>query len=222
MMISLLCPTRGRPDRAIQFLESVLSTQDKSAEIIFGLQSDDPQLENYPDKIRSNAVIFEPSSTVYYWNKMATIAKGDLITLIADDVIMRTKGWDTIFEAAAEKYADGMCLITTQDGRNHGVAPQDLPTPHPTITRKWFEALGYFTFPGLFHYYADTWNSSIARRLNRQINLYDVVWEHIKEFDETRKTMRQNKWAELDDIVFKQCKRHWETDLAIIKGNIKT
>jgi len=220
-MISLLCPTRGRPDRAMQFLDSVLSTQNHPNEIIFGLQSDDPKLDSYPQEIRSRAVIFEPSSTVYYWNQMATMAKGDLLTLIADDVIMRTQGWDTKFAAAADQYLDGMCLITTQDGRNHGEPPNDLPTPHPTVTRKWFEALGYFTFPGLFHYYADTWNSSIARRLGRQINLYDVMWEHIKEFDDTRKEMRKNKWAELDEMVFKQCKRHWEADLAVIKDRIK-
>jgi hypothetical protein len=220
-MISLLCPTRGRPDRAMQFLDSVLSTQANDNEIIFGLQSDDPKLESYPQEIRSKAVIFEPSSTVYYWNQMAKQAKGDLLTLIADDVIMRTKGWDTKFEAVSKQYPDGMYLITTQDGRNHGDPPKDLPAPHPTITRKWFETLGYFTFPGLFHYYADTWNSSIARRLGRQVNLYDVMWEHIKEFDETRQVMRRNKWAELDDMVFKQCSRHWNTDLELIKSKVQ-
>ena len=220
-MISLLCPTRGRPDRAMQFLDSVLATQSNANEIIFGLQSDDPKLDQYPREIKDKAIIFEPSTTVYYWNQMAKMAKGDLLTLIADDVIMRTKAWDEKFEAVAASYPDGMYLITTQDGRNHGEAPADLPTPHPTITRKWFETLGYFTFPGLFHYYADTWNSSIARRIGRQINLYDVMWEHIKEFDETRAVMRRNKWAELDDMVFKQCARHWNTDLGLIKNKVQ-
>ena len=220
-MISLLCPTRGRPDRAMQFLDSVLATQSNANEIIFGLQSDDPKLDQYPREIKDKAIIFEPSTTVYYWNQMAKMAKGDLLTLIADDVIMRTKAWDEKFEAVAASYPDGMYLITTQDGRNHGEAPADLPTPHPTITRKWFETLGYFTFPGLFHYYADTWNSSIARRIGRQINLYDVMWEHIKEFDETRAVMRRNKWAELDDMVFKQCARHWNTDLELIKSKVQ-
>lgn len=220
-MISLLCPTRGRPDRAMQFLESVFTTQAHENEIIFGLQTDDPKLDEYPSEIRDRAMIFEPSSTVYYWNAMAATAKGDLLTLIADDVIMRTIDWDVRFKEAAAEYPDGICLITTQDGRNHGEPPDQLPTPHPTITRKWYETLGYFTFPGLFHYYADTWNSSIARRLGRQINLYDVMWEHIKEFDDTRKEMRKNKWAELDDMVFKQCIRHWETDLELLRDKVE-
>ena len=179
-MISLLCPTRGRPDRAMQFLESVLATQTDDNEIIFGLQSDDARLDEYPSEIRSRAIIFEPSSTVYYWNQMAKVAKGDMLTLIADDVIMRTPGWDLRFHEEAANYRDGIYLITTQDGRGKGEWPAQLPTPHPTISRKWFETLGYFTFPGLFHYYADTWNSSIARRLDRQINMYDIMWEHIK------------------------------------------
>ena len=220
-MISLLCPTRGRPDRAMQFLESVLATQTNDNEIIFGLQSDDARLDDYPAQIKSRAMIFEPRSTVYYWNQMAKVAKGDMLTLIADDVIMRTHGWDNKFHAEAAKYQDGIYLITTQDGRIHCDRPAQLPTPHPTISRKWFETLGYFTFPGLFHYYADTWNSKIARRLDRQINMYDVMWEHIKEKDETRQVMRRNKWAEFDDMVFNQCQRHWNLDLQMIRNEIK-
>lgn len=220
-MISLLCPTRGRPERAMAFLHSVLSTQNNDNEIIFGLQSDDPRLDEYPAEITSRAIIFEPSSTVYYWNKMAEKAKGNLLTLIADDVIIKTPNWDIRFNSVADQYPDGIYLITTQDGRNHGQPPGQLPTPHPTITRKWYETLGYFTFPGLFHYYADTWNSSIARRLGRQVNLYEVMFEHIKEFDDTRKEMRKNKWAELDEMVFKQCRRHWNVDLELIRSKIQ-
>ena len=220
-MISLLCPTRGRPERAMQFLDSVLSTQSNDNEIIFGLQSDDPRLDDYPAEIRNRAMIFEPSTTVYYWNQMAKVSKGNLLTLIADDVIMRTPGWDLKFESVSSRYPDGIYLITTQDGRSRGNSPENLPTPHPTITRKWFETLGYFTFPGLFHYYADTWNSSIARRLKRQVNMYDIMWEHLKENDETRQVMRRNKWAQLDDMVFKQCARHWETDLKLLHKEIK-
>ena len=33
--------------------------------------------------------------------------------------------------------------------------------------------------------------------------------------------MRRNKWAELDDMVFKQCARHWETDLKLLHKEIK-
>lgn len=205
----------------MQFLDSVLSTQSNDNEIIFGLQSDDPKLNDYPKEIKDRAMIFEPSTTVYYWNKMAQASRGNLLTLIADDVIMRTPGWDTKFESVSSMYPDGIYLITTQDGRNHGNAPEDLPTPHPTITRKWFDTLGYFTFPGLFHYYADTWNSSMARRLKRQVNMYDIMWEHIKEFDDTRKEMRRNKWAELDEMVFRQCARHWEADLKALSKEIK-
>ena len=219
-MISLLCPTRGQPDRAMQFLESVLATQTDDNEIIFGLQSDDARLADYPAQIKSRAIIFEPRSTVHYWNQMAKVAKGDMLTLIADDVFMRTYGWDKKFHAEAAKYQDGIYLITTQDGRIHCDRPAQLPTPHPTISRKWYETLGYFTFPGLFHYYADTWNSKIARRLDRQINMYDVMWEHIKEKDETRQVMRRNKWAELDGMVFNQCQRHWNLDLQMIRNEI--
>lgn len=220
-MISLLCPTRGRPDRAVQFLNSVLETQSNDNEIIFGLQKDDPQLEEYPESITSRAMFFEPSSTVFYWNQMAQAAKGDLLTLIADDVIIRTSKWDDKFEAVRLLYPDDIYLITTQDGRNHGIQPNDLPTPHPTITRKWFETLGYFTFPGLYHYYADTWNAKIARKLNRQVNLYDVLWEHIKEFDATRGMMKSNKWSDHDNQIFQQCARHWNADMELLRGQMK-
>ena len=220
-MISLLCPTRGRPDRAMQFLESVLNTQANQNEIIFGLQSDDKELTNYPKEIRDRAIVFDPRNTVYYWNEMAKSASGGLVTLIADDVIMRTPDWDLQFESVKDIFPDNIYLITTQDGRGVGTSPNHLPTPHPTVTRKWIDTLGYFIFPGLFHYYADTWNAKIARHLNRQVNLYGITWEHLKAHDNTRSEMRQNKWTELDEQTFNQCSRHLITDLELLKAQMQ-
>jgi hypothetical protein len=221
-MISLLCPTRGRPERAEQLLDSFLETQNNQNEIIFALQSDDPALDLYKKKIKKRAVILEPSCTVHYWNTLAKMAKGNLLTLIGDDVIIKTKGWDTAFEDASNIYKDKMFIITTQDGRSTPrAAPDMLPTPHPTISREWYNTLGYLAFPGLFHYYADDWNSKIARKINRQINLYDVTFEHLKEIDDTRIQVRKNRWQEFDKEKFKMCRRHFASDLELIKKNIK-
>lgn len=201
-MISLLCPTRGRPERAMQFLNSVLATQSGENEILFGLQNDDPRLHEYPSEIKSRAVYFEPVNTVHYWNELASQAKGDLLTLIGDDVIIRTPGWDDKFHAVHKQFPDDIYMITTQDGRGLGVPPDHLPSPHPTITRKWYETLGYLTFPDLTHYYADTWISTIAQKLRRQVNLYDVDFVHIKERDAVRANMARNNVSDRDRRTF--------------------
>lgn len=214
-MISLLCPTRGRPERAMQFLNSVLATQKGNNEILFGLQEDDPRLLDYPEEITSRAVYFKPSTTVNYWNWLAERAMGDLLTLIADDVIIRTRHWDIQFDKVKKRYPDGIYVITTQDGRGKGIAPNNLPCPHPTISRVWYETLGYLTFPLLTHYYADTWNAKIAVGLGRMVNLYDVTFEHIKEKDATRKAMAGA--SESDRIVFEQYSNHRLIDQRLLK-----
>lgn len=216
-MISLLCPTRGRPDRARQFLKSVLATQKGDNEILFGLQNDDPKLGEYSEEIHSRATYFEPTSTVDYWNGLAEKAKGNLLTLIADDVIIRTKGWDVKFHAVQEQYPDGIYVITTQDGRGEGFPPKNLPCPHPTISRTWYETLGYLTFPLLEHYYADTWNAKIAVELGRMINLYDVTFEHLKQTDDTRKEMRTRNVSEADRTRFELYKYLRQEDLEKLK-----
>ena len=46
-MISLLCPTRGRPNQAERLLKSFLNTQKNENQILFYVANDDEHKEQY-------------------------------------------------------------------------------------------------------------------------------------------------------------------------------
>ena len=215
--ISCLCPTRGRPEIAMRMYKTFVETQAGDNELLFCLQEDDPTLNDYPEEIRSRAIVVPPHNTAHYWNLLAQQSTGELLMLLGDDVKFATPGWDKQFLQVLDDYPDGIFMITTQDGRTHVDAPNPLPSPHPTISRQWYEALGYFVFPGFRHYYVDTWIDRIATTLGRRINLYDVMVTHAKRKDELRHKMRGEMWTQIDKVVFEACQRHLQTDTEVLR-----
>ena len=91
-MISLLCPTRGRPKQALNLYKSFINTQSDINELHFCIQREDSFFNEYVNLFKLNGIekyfISESMPTSYLWNQMAFAAKGDLLTLIGDDVEM--------------------------------------------------------------------------------------------------------------------------------------
>jgi glycosyl transferase/beta-hydroxylase protein BlmF len=221
---SLLCPTRGRPSRAEELLRSIRDTQSNDNEILFCLQEDDPALNQYSAEIKRLSIISKPRTTSYYWNLLAERSTGDFLILMGDDVTIKTKNWDIEFNRIYDQYPDGIFNIKMQDGRigrPRKQAPDELPGPHPVITRRWYETLGYFVYPGFRHYCVDKWIDTIAKSLGRSINLYDMEFTHNKSYqsgDQVRTTMRQEQWSELDNYVYDHCDRHLQADIAALRA----
>ena len=106
-------------------------------------------------------------------------------------------------------------------GRPRKQHPQELPAPHPVVSRRWVETLGYFVFPGFRHYCVDKWIDTIAIRLGRSVNLYDMEFTHNKFYstdDQVRSMMRSEQWSETDNYTYNHCLRHLETDIATLRS----
>ena len=164
-MISLLCPTRGRPKQALNLYKSFIGTQSNKNELIYCIQEDDPSCKEYVSIFRENYIKYyltETMPTSYLWNQMAFTAKGDLLTLIGDDVEILTKGWDKIIEREANRYADKIFVITVDDGRTDRPQGKFMHCPHPTVHKKWVETLGYFVPPFFMHRYLDSYTKNLA------------------------------------------------------------
>ena len=50
-MISISCPSRGRPELAKRMIETALDTAENEVEFLIYLNDDDPTLEQYQDTI---------------------------------------------------------------------------------------------------------------------------------------------------------------------------
>jgi hypothetical protein len=223
-MISLLCPSRGRPKAAIDLYKSFIDTQKFKNEILFALQNDDEQLSVYIELFEKHSInytVSESRPTTYLWNSLADIAKGDLLTLIGDDVIIETKNWDEIVETYASKISDKLFVITVNEGRTRKIDGR-MTCPHPIVHKKWLETFGFFVPPFFQHRYIDTYLQNLAIAVDRFIEIPEVSFKHLKfNYWKDNTGQKSRKWLEYDKFIYENVSsRYFEKDLEVLRNKI--
>jgi hypothetical protein len=239
-MISLCCPSRGRPELAARMVRTALETVSSigKIEFLFYLNEDDPKLEEYKQRLDSAYYTVGPhQSTCYSWNQLAERAKGDLVFLMGDDAQFLTKDWDIEIEKIFDQHPDKICMVSPWDCNTKGkgwehkdktepvyVKDEQIGAPHFVLHKNWIRTLGYFVPPFFWHWYVDTYTQAVSRKLNRCILLPYVHLKAKKIFDETAKEIRsKNSVDKRDDWVWSKVKgRHLDTDVALLKNFIDT
>ena len=187
--ISILTPTRNRPNNCERFIKSIYNTAKNpgNIELHFYVDNDDPSLEAYKslakhcyeeyNKFYKCEFEFgEPMSVSQSWNIIATKSTSYLLIMGNDDLIYRTPEWDTrLIQNLAIKYKqDPLWVSWFNDGIN-----ADRHCAFPIISREWYDTVGYFA-PGCFNFgYNDTWVFDIAKRLDRTHYIPDILVEHM-------------------------------------------
>lgn len=174
-MISILLPTRQRPHNIERLWESVINTVDdiNNIELVMYIDDDD---QTYDDlKLDGNITIVRGPRIVLSecWNKCYEQAKGYILMHCGDDIVFRTKGWDTTVKTEFAKYPDHIVFVYGDDG---GPA-RDFGT-HGFIHRKWAEVSGFFVPPYFSSDYNDTWLNDVAKLINRHHRI-DIYTEHM-------------------------------------------
>lgn len=180
-MISLLCPSRGRPENLLAMAESAAktATNAEQVELCVYIDDDDPQRYNYEmlvaDSPLDNTLEIGPRTTLSEcWNKAAKASSGEILMLAADDLRFRTHNWDVVVETVFNDYPDHIALVYGSDG----VANERMAT-HPFIHRKWMETTGYFV-PGIFvGDHCDLWLDEVARSIGRNVYVDALYIEHL-------------------------------------------
>jgi hypothetical protein len=108
------------------------------------------------------------------WNRLADVAQGDILGMGADDIRFRTPAWDLRIRDMFDVFPDRICFVHGRDG----IHDEKLGT-HGFISRRWFETLGYFTWPAFPADYADTWLHELAGRIGRRVYVPDLLIEHL-------------------------------------------
>ena len=211
--ITLCCPSRGRPYYAKRMQDSALQTakHPDKIKIKFYLNQDDPELKNY------QCIDYEVGidrSTLMSWNLIAESSPSIMYMLVGDDAEFITKNWDQIFLDQYKKYPDGIFMIGTATGKQHGLIHKT--SPHPVITQEWRNALGYF-WPVQFHHWClDNYTNDLATQINRYIFLEDVMIK-VKKIteDNTAKRIRTDAVNKRDLWVYEKTKQcYFEYDVA--------
>jgi len=109
-------------------------------------------------------------------NAMLKEVVGPIIHQGADDIVYRTKGWDTAVKKAFDQFEDKIALVYAPDGFQNGSVPI---CTHGFFHRNWIDLIGYINPPHFHIAYGDTWVTEVAEMIGRRVYLEEIVIEHI-------------------------------------------
>lgn len=116
--ISLLLPTRGRHTLVERLFKSIVdhTAQHERVEVILYVDDDDTDSHQLDSKdFRVVRIIGSPMSMGGYNSACLEQARGDIIILVNDDMVIRTPGWDNIIVKMDAGYPDKIYLAYGND-----------------------------------------------------------------------------------------------------------
>jgi hypothetical protein len=202
-MISLLLPSRKRPEILRRMIQSVRSTADSDVEIVVRFDDDDKSSMEAARK--DGAIVFSGPRVremTVYWNECYYSSHGKILCQANDDMVFTTKGWDTMLEKAFAEVPDRIMLAHGSDVFGHG----SNFGPHAFVHRKWIETLGYFIPPYFSSDFGDAWINEIANILGRRRFLpFNVEHHHFSQ-----------GMAEVDENTKERLQRHQEDNPEVL------
>lgn len=156
-MISVLCPTRSRPEALDRSIRSLRELASRPIEVLLRLDEDDQDLPGVGIEdvvITGPRVGYERMHLMY--DELAHRASGSWLLLWNDDALMRTSCWDDVVD---EHDHD----VILNPATNHGPGL----TPFPIVPRWMTTRLGHFSL----NRHCDSWWEEIGRRLGRLVDV---------------------------------------------------
>lgn len=179
-MISILTPTRGRPE----LLQQMVASAD--AEHLLYMDDDDPQ--EVPDGCR--AFIGPRVRLGIAWNTLARNATGGYLMMGNDDLVFHGPWRERLEEEVKPHELKVACF---NDGINEG-----RHFAFPIVTRAWYEKMGSFTAEIFNFGYHDTWIFDIAKKMDACVYIGDILVEHLHPTTGKRpvdQTFRERNWS---------------------------
>lgn len=234
-MISLLIPTRGRREWLGRTIVSAIKTAKNPDKLEFVCYVDDDDVASYekfgfdiaPDLNGNIHFIVGPRIVLSNtWNKCASYASGDILMQGNDDIIFRTVGWDVMVSRAFERCADKILMVHGNDGSTGRPSSIGNFGPHPFVSRRWIEVLGYMTAPYYSSDYGDTHINELANAIGRRRYLQFTV-EHMHNLfgkapiDKTTNERLARHAKDKVDTLYKDLALLRELDIEKLKESLK-
>ena len=185
MNISLLCPTRIRPQAMEEFWESAYNhaTHKDKIQICFYIDEDDSasinkfhELEKKYSRKQVKAKVGPRIIMSDNWNKCWEVADADIGCLCADDFRVETQGWDEIVLTHFNNTPDKILWLCGNDCNGQ---QEHLMGTFGFLHRRWIEAVGYFTPPYFSCDWCDTWINQVAIKLDRRVYDSSIIFRHL-------------------------------------------
>lgn len=216
-MISILTPSRSRPDRAKRMLDSAFKAPGCEIDIKFFLNEDDPMLSDYFEFLTPDQYVIGPNqSTCYSWNLMAETARYDIVFLVGDDAQFACDNWGKIILNTFDQYPDKIVCVYP---RSPSIGKKK--NPHFCLHKNWINTVGYFLPPSFYHWYVDKWIREVAIDVGRYHLLpeFEMIIEE-KLRDDVKKAYCRSWMRQRDDWNWDKTKHHRNADVALLKDFI--
>jgi len=171
-MISLIHPTRSRPQKSYDNAMLWMRFSGVPTELIVSLDSSDPKLNEY-HKLYAGVIVADNDCLVQATNRAAAQAKGDILVYLSDDFTC-FPNWGKVLEEEFAKYT-GPALIKVDD------MLQDFHVQVltiPIMNRACYEKLGYFFHTGYKSMFVDEHLYHRTRKLGFLKMAPHIKFEH--------------------------------------------
>lgn len=205
-LISLLLPSRGRPDWFRRLLASALHTavHPRQVEVVAYVDNDDPELFNYGSlhgQLPQLRLLTGPRCLMSAaWNRCAAEAEGEIFMHCGDDVVFQTPGWDAVVRKEFAATEDKILFAYGDDLGPNG----KVFGTHGFVHRRWVEAVGYFLPPLFSSDWNDVWLNEVAEAIGRK-KLLPFVTEHMHytfgKAERDRTHAEREERGERDNVV---------------------
>ena len=172
-VISILCPTRERPENVKKLVESArkMASKPEALEFIFYVDHDDDTFPEVEDVVLVHGPRLWISNAQ---NILYSHAMGEILMTAGDDMEFLTRGWDETVRKTFEGIPDRIALVFGNDLATHA---GDIAV-HGFFHRRWVNALGTWVQPGRGSLW-DLWSTDVAKKLDRFVYLKDLHIKHV-------------------------------------------
>jgi glycosyltransferase involved in cell wall biosynthesis len=204
MRISIIHPSRQRPELSLKTIYKWISWAITGPEVIISIDEDDPfkmAYIEYAGKLDVKIIANKNRSAIDAINRGAEAATGDIFIVVSDDTDCFER-WD---EAILKEVGDRTdWIMKTQDGIQSWLITMTL------MDRTYYNRFGYIYQPDYKHLWADTELTAVADLTGRLIKS-DLLFRHIHPCV---------KLAEEDDL-YRRNNGTWVQGETLFKSRLK-
>ena len=182
--LSLLLPTRGRPDLVYGFLESILANacEPQFVEVVLTIDQDDvkSQAITCPPPLHMVKIVGSQGRPMGLMNQQCYEASsGRFVMLVNDDALCRTDGWDALIYKTFSRFPDDIALVYGND-MDQG---SHVPT-FPILSRAACQGMGGLCPVSYLNLHIESHIFDVFNQLkrlchDRVVYLPNLVFEHL-------------------------------------------